>query len=201
MVPGDEHYHLSTSQDVLYPLLVSFKGGFRRRKLRLIRLLSTAAPTTPPPKPEPPKLKRKTRSVKAAPPPPVEEAELEEDLEELDPVAAPLHDLDAPVTTALEASIRADLARYPDAILLTQVGSFFEVNHPSLSSRLFAAKGGLTFCSAVLLRSSTSCSSSTGYQTHFKTVWQEGIKDSTFVCWIPALATCEAHFHPGRRGP
>jgi DNA mismatch repair ATPase MutS len=31
-------------------------------------------------------------------------------------------------TFSLEASVRKDLARYPDAILLTQVGSFYEVS-------------------------------------------------------------------------
>lgn len=36
----------------------------------------------------------------------------------------------------LEAQLRRDLARYPQAILLTQVGSFFEVRRITMSARL-----------------------------------------------------------------
>jgi hypothetical protein len=43
---------------------------------------------------------------------------------------------EAEVTSMLETNIRRDLARYPDAILLTQVGSFFEVGPFSLSHAL-----------------------------------------------------------------
>lgn len=57
-----------------------------------------------------------------------EEVAVLEDLDaEVDSNGATAGDDAAAVPTVLETSVRRDLARYPNALLLTQVGSFYEV--------------------------------------------------------------------------
>lgn len=86
-------------------------------------------------------LKRRTKKAKAASPPLVDESE--EGPAEEEAEAEQESEVDVDSAGVLEISIRRDLARYPDAILLTQVGSFYEVSplSPSpeggLRSRLF----------------------------------------------------------------
>lgn len=107
---------------------------------------------------------------------------------------------EAEVTSMLEMSIRKDLARYPDAILLTQVGSFFEVRPFARLPTPSAEPNDTIRMTTVLLRPSPSRRPPPFHQTHLQELRPRRQPSSQSLCRVPPLPTKQARLHSRRSG-